>query len=112
MLRLPPHRRFPGNAKPREIFIDRRLIFRPAACRIDILDAQHEPAAVLTREVEIEQRRIGMAEMEIAVRARRKSENGWRHLSVIAVMAGLVPAIHVLWHHERNVQGSTRRILL
>src|SRR5262245_49114372 len=120
MLRLPPYRRLPGEAEPCEIFVDRGLIFRPTACRIDILDAQHEPAAVLMREVEIEQRRIGMAEMEIAVRARRKSENGWRHLSLL-VMAGQkrearltpgVPAIHVLRHHERNVQGSSRRILL
>ena len=35
------------------------------------------PAAA--RQVEIQQRRIGVAEMEVAVRARRKSENGWRH---------------------------------
>src|SRR5262245_277594 len=112
MLRLAPHRRLPGEAEPTEVLIDRRLKFGPTACRIDVLNAQHEPAAALARQVEIEQRRIGVAEMEIAVRARRKSENGWRHLSVIAVMAGLVPAIHVLWRHERNVQGSSRRILL
>jgi len=31
------------------------------------------------RQVEIQQRRISMAEMEVAVRAWRKSENGWRH---------------------------------
>jgi hypothetical protein len=46
-----------------------------------------------------------MAEMEIAVRARRESENGWRHLSLLLVMAGQkrkarlalsLPAIHRL----------------
>ena len=31
------------------------------------------------RQVEIQQRRISVAEMQIAVRARRKAENGWRH---------------------------------
>src|SRR5262249_25125741 len=79
MVRLPPHRRFPGKAEPGEVFIDRSLVFRPAARRIDILDAQQKPSAALARQVEIEQRRTGMTEMEIAVRARRKSENGWRH---------------------------------
>src|SRR5438874_5489817 len=81
MLRLPTHRRLPGNAEPGEVFIDRSLIFRPAARRVDILDAQQESSAPLACQVEIDQRRTGMAEMEIAVRARRKSENGWRHVS-------------------------------
>ncbi len=42
MLRLAPHRRFPGQAQPGEILIDRGLELRPAARRVDILDAQQE----------------------------------------------------------------------
>jgi len=79
MFRLPAHRRFPGYPEPGEVFVDRRLEFRPAAGCVDILDPQQEPAAAFARQVEIQQRRIGVAEMEVAVRARRKSENGWRH---------------------------------
>ena len=58
--------------------MDRGLEFRPAARRVDILDAQQEAAAAPARRVEIQQRRIGVAEMQIAVRARRKAEDG-RH---------------------------------
>ena len=79
MLGLPPHRRLPGNAEPGEIFVDRGLEFRPAARRVDILDAQQEPSAGSARQVEIQQRRIGVAEMKMAIRARREAENGWRH---------------------------------
>src|SRR5882757_4538811 len=79
MLGLPPHRRFPANPEPGEILVDRGLEFRPAARRIDILDAQQEAATAAAREIEIQQRRAGVAEMEVAVRARCKSENGWRH---------------------------------
>ena len=79
MLRLPPHRRFPGYPEPGEVFVDRRLEFRPAPGRVDVLDPQQEPAAGPARQIEIQQRRIGVTEMEVAVRAWCKSENGWRH---------------------------------
>src|SRR5260370_41719635 len=95
MLRLPPHRSFPGDAEPGEVFIDCGLELRPAAGRVDILDAQQEPAAGVARQIEIQQRRISVAEMQIAVRARRKAEDGLWHYSGL-VMPGLVPGIHVL----------------
>src|SRR5215472_13889153 len=77
MIRLPPRRRLPGNAEPGEIFVDRILIFRAAAGGINILDPQQQAPARAPRHVEVEQRREGMAEMKVAVRTRRKTENGW-----------------------------------
>ncbi len=79
MFRLPPHRRFPGYPQPGEVLIDRRLEFRPAPGRVDVLDPQQEPSPRAARQVEVQQRRIGVTEMEVAVRAWCKSENGWRH---------------------------------
>ena len=79
MLALAPHRLFPGDAEPRQVLVDRLLVFRPAARGVDILDAQQEPAAGRARHVEIEQRGERMAEMQIAVRARREAEDGTGH---------------------------------
>src|ERR1044072_7200521 len=76
MLRLPPHRRFPGYPQPGEILIDRRLEFRPASCGVDILDPQQESSPRAVREVAVQHRRIGVTEMEVAVRSWTKSENG------------------------------------
>ena len=85
MLRLPPHRLFPRDAEPGEVLVDRRLVFRPAARRVDVLDAQQQPPAGGARHVEIEQRRQRMAEMQIAVRARARSGKrvAWLDLAVI-----------------------------
>src|SRR5262249_58635363 len=33
---LPPHRLLPGDAEPAQILIDRLLVFRPAARRLDV----------------------------------------------------------------------------
>ena len=77
MVGLPPHRGFPGDAEPGKILVDRRLEFRPAAGGVDVLDPQQQAAVGLTRGIEIQQCRIGMAEMQVTVRARRKTENGW-----------------------------------
>jgi hypothetical protein len=75
MFGLPPHRMFPDDAEPGEVLVNRGLEFRLAARRVDILDAQQEASAGLTRQIEIQQRRISVAEMQIAVRARRKTED-------------------------------------
>src|ERR1700709_1644850 len=93
MLRLPPHRRFPGEAKPGEILVDRDLEFRPAARDVDILDAQQESSTSRARHVEVQQCRTGVAEMEIAVRARRKTENGWRHVAAVLVVSLSLPGL-------------------
>src|SRR6266581_130428 len=84
---LPPHRLLPDDPEPGQILVDRSLEFRPAAARIDVLDPEQEPAAGLPRQIEIQQRRKSVAEMQIAVRARGKAENGW-HRSSSLVIAG------------------------
>jgi hypothetical protein len=79
MRRLPPHRFFPADAEPGEVLIDRGLEFRLAPGRVDILDTQQKSPAGLPRQIKVQQRRISVAEMQIAVRTRGKTENGWRH---------------------------------
>ena len=79
MLALPPHRLLPCDAEPGEILEDRLLVFRPAAGLVDVLDAQQQAPARRPRHVEIQQRGQRMADMQIAVRGRRKAENGCRH---------------------------------
>ena len=51
IVRLTPHRLFPADAEPSEIFIDRLLELGSAARRIDILDAQQEPPAEIARHI-------------------------------------------------------------
>ena len=51
----------PGKTKPREVFKNHSLKFRFASHRVDILDATRR-----AREIEIQQRRIGMAEIQSA----------------------------------------------
>ena len=79
VLRLPPHRFLPGEAEPGEVVIDRLLELGPAAGRVDVLDAHEEAPAGPARKLRVEQRRVGVPEMEAAVRARREAENGLRH---------------------------------
>src|SRR5216684_4006052 len=79
VFRLPPHRLLPPDAEPAEVFINRGLEFRLAAGGVDILDAKQKSPAGPARGIEIQQRRISVAEMQMAVRARRKTEDGRRH---------------------------------
>src|SRR5205823_10908022 len=79
LFRLAPHPSFPSHAEPAEILEDRRLELRPAARRVDVLDAQQQPRARRARHVMIDERRERMPEMQIAVRAWREAENGRRH---------------------------------
>jgi len=79
ILRLPAYRGFPGDAEPSQILINRVLKLRLASGRVDILDAQQEPAAGQARQIEIQECRKGMAEMQIAIGAWGKAENGWWH---------------------------------
>jgi hypothetical protein len=72
---LPPHRRFPGQAEPFEVFKYRSLEFRPAPRRVDVLDAEQKSSTARARQLEIQQRRKSVAEMEVAIGAWRKSEH-------------------------------------
>src|SRR6185436_17772000 len=79
IFRLAPHRLFPTDAEPGEVLVDRLLELRPATRRVDILDAQQEPRAQRMRHLAIDQRGQRMPEMEVSVRAWRKTENGRLH---------------------------------
>src|ERR1041384_8526146 len=69
----------PGDSEPGKVLVDRLFKFRPAARRIDVFDAQQEAPAERARHLEIDQRGERMTEMQVAVRAGRKSENGLLH---------------------------------
>ena len=51
---LAPYRLFAFNPEPRQVFIDRRFIFRPAADGIDVLDTQQQPPTFRARHISIE----------------------------------------------------------
>ena len=71
----------PGFSRCENARVDfSRATPKPTAANSSIgpLVAQQESAAGPTRPIEIQQRRISVAEMQIAVRARRKAEN-WGH---------------------------------
>ena len=85
---LAPHRLFPRDAEPGEVFVDRRLEFRPAARRVDVLDAQQEAPAHLARHLEIDQRRERVTEMQVAVGRRRETENGLFHGMDVIIREG------------------------
>ncbi len=74
---LTPHRPFPLEADPLQIFIDRGFEFRPATGLIDILDAQKQSPIFRFSHVGIEDCRQCMTEMQIAIWRRRKAKNGW-----------------------------------
>src|SRR6516164_8410157 len=79
MRALAAHGLLPSDAEPRQVFIDRGFVLRPAARRVDVLDAQQEPAAGRARHLEIDERGERMADMQVAVRARSEAEDGSAH---------------------------------
>ena len=66
VIRLAQHRRLPVDAEPGQVLIDRRLELGPAAGEVGVLDPQHEPPACVPRRAMRDQRRIGMALVQIA----------------------------------------------
>ena len=100
--RLPAHRSFPGDTQPCEIPINRILEFQPASGRVDVLDAQQEPSTCAAGQIEIQECRKGVAKMQIAIGARRKAKEGWRHYSRL-VVTGLVPVSHVLQQGDKEI---------
>src|SRR5262249_9648767 len=79
-----------------------------ASRRVDVLNPQQQASTRSLGEVGVQQRRIGVAEMQITVRARRKTENGWHGLATL-VIAALDAAIHFsrLCYDRRWMAGSS-----
>src|SRR5207247_6782692 len=55
----------PVEAEPAEILKDRRLRLPGRALRVSVLNPQHEGAAAAAREQPVEQRRTGVADVEV-----------------------------------------------
>jgi hypothetical protein len=79
MFRLAPHRGLERDTEPRQILPHRRLEFRPAARRVDVLDAQQQASARGARHLEVQERAQRVPEMQKTVGARREAEHRARH---------------------------------
>jgi hypothetical protein len=75
MIGLAAHRLFPGEAEPSQIFGERRFEFRATAGAVDILDPEQEAAAIGLGGAIAEERRMRVAEMQMACRTGRESRN-------------------------------------
>ena len=94
MLRLPAYGAVELDAEPGEILADAVLEFGAAALAVDVLDAEEKRPAGLPRQRLVEERRIGVAEMEAAVRARREAQDGLRHAAARAMdLSHRIPAL-------------------
>ncbi len=89
MLGLDADRSVPVEPQPGEILADRRGEFRPTSAAVDVLDAQEEAAAGAPRGLPADQRRMGVAEVQMASGAWRKARDDVTHAAAtIASAAG------------------------
>ncbi len=65
MLRLPAHRFLPRQPQPFQVFDDGGLELGPGTARVDVLDAQQQPAPRLFSLGVGEQRRVGVAQVQV-----------------------------------------------
>ena len=79
VLRLVQDRLFPLQPKPGQILEDGLDIVGSGAVDVDVLDPKQKTPAKTARHLEPGQRRQRVAEVQLAVRARRKAEHGSRH---------------------------------
>src|SRR5262249_19825356 len=70
----------PGEAEPADVFLDRVDVLDVFLGRIGVVETQVAGAAVLLRDAEVEADRLGMADVQVAVRFRRKAR---RHPAVM-----------------------------
>ena len=75
MLGLATDRRLPGEAKPSQVFEDRRLEFRSAAGRVYVLDPQKKPTARSNGRLESQMGRIGVTDVQESGWARGEARN-------------------------------------
>ena len=75
VLGLPPDGLLPAQPQPREVREDGLLVVRAAARLVDILDPEEKPALHPPGQLGVQQRRIGVAEVQPPVRARGEAQN-------------------------------------
>jgi DNA-3-methyladenine glycosylase II len=78
----------PGQAKPCKVLQDRSFEHGLGALRIDVFDAELQAAAMGSRHLVIDQRRIRMAKVQQAIRAGCKSEDWLVHGFRVASSSG------------------------
>ena len=83
MLALAAPGRWKADAEPCEVVDDRSLELRLAPPAVQVFNAQHQAPAELGGEAFVHERRIGVAEMERAVRRRGKAHDGRGRENVI-----------------------------
>ena len=107
MVGLPANRLLPIESQPGEIVAYGTFELGLAARRINVLDAQQKAAACICRHVMVEHGGIGVAQMQRAVGAWGKAENGLCHETrtvwIVANMARLL-----LWLRGANKCGAAR----
>jgi DNA-3-methyladenine glycosylase II len=75
VLALPPCRRLETEPEPIQIFDQGDLVFRLAAARVEVFNAEQEPAVEAIGDPSVAQSGIGMAKVKTPVRRRGKTEN-------------------------------------
>jgi hypothetical protein len=78
-LRLHHYRFGPIQAEPVQVFIDRVGKFGSTARRVDVFETQQEGAAETLRPEIGKQRRVRVAQMQMAIGARREAQDRRRH---------------------------------
>ena len=73
MLRLDEDGLFPSQFQPSKVVKYSLYKLRPGARHIDVLDAHQEAPAEPARHAQADQRRKRVSQMQLAIRARRKT---------------------------------------
>ena len=110
MLRLAADRFLPRQPEPGEVREDRRLVFRAAAGRVDVLDAQQEAPVCGAAGRVTGERRKGVAEVQFAVRRGREAEDALQRQSVSG-LKGSGPCFsrqRFIWGEDQPCRQSRR----
>src|SRR5207237_9130476 len=100
----------PIKAQPADVGLDRFRVLHALRARIRIVEAQVAGAAVLQREPEIEADGLGVPDVQVAVRLRRKAGHDATVLAALQVvlddLADEVPGRHTLHIYHRRAWFS------
>ena len=77
----------PVKAEPADALLDRLRVFHILFGRIGVVETEMAAAAEIPRHAEVEADRLGMADMEIAVRLGRKTGDNGLVLAALQVFA-------------------------
>jgi hypothetical protein len=75
VLRLPSHRTRPMQAEPAQVMLDPRDVLGRGTNRVDILNPEQPCSSETARDSVVQERGIGMTEMQAPVWARREAQD-------------------------------------